>query len=303
MPKAPPGTDPLDDLIRQRAARATQKRRPAPGAQPGVVDTSQTTGVDTGQYMNDLKPNQGRPYAPPPTVSTVQAPPPANAGPNAAPSPTAPKQSNTGVPANGNVDSLAALKQQQQADYTATRQQLAADKAKALQQAGASAGAAGMGLDGATTALGADTARVADRQNTLTLADLRKSQGDEQFSWTQRQAALDDIESSENVDVDGDGMVDHVKAGGKIGDGNPEDFAQSGSTTTTVTGADGKPAQQAVPLDGPVTDATRELLPDGEFHLGSIKDGAFQKGSKYFGSDDNYDYYYTDGGSFYRVKR
>jgi hypothetical protein len=54
------------------------------------------------------------------------------------------------------------------------------------------------------------------------MADLGRKQRDEDFQAVQRQAAIADLEDAQDTDVDGDGMVNGRKVGGKIGDGNPD---------------------------------------------------------------------------------
>jgi hypothetical protein len=112
-----------------------------------------------------------------------------------------------------NVDDLVSLKAQHEKEWQAAQDELAAGKAQALQTAAAKSGAAGFGLSGASAALQGDVGRAADRNEVLTLADLRGKQNDENFAELQREVALFQAEEDNDTDLNHDGIV----AGHKVG--------------------------------------------------------------------------------------
>lgn len=109
-------------------------------------------------------------------------------------------------PQSPELDSLAKLRAQQEADKKAAQEDLAASKARALQTAEARAGAAGLGLSGGTTALLSDVNRQQDRSKVQALSDLDRSQRDAQFTEVQRLAAIQDLEEQTGQDINGDGV-------------------------------------------------------------------------------------------------
>jgi hypothetical protein len=203
---------------------------------------------------------------------------------------------------NDRQTALARLQQQQADEYAAQQKALAASKAQQLAQSSAASDFGGFGLSGASAGIRSQVANNADQNATLTLGKLRGQQEDETGQAINRQAALDALEGSENLDVDGDGYINGKPVGGKIGDGNPDDFAQAQAGSTTAINADGTKSTQAVALDAPIDDAHRQNLGSG-YDMSHIKDGTFSKGSKYFASDSTYDYYQDASGAFYRVAR
>jgi hypothetical protein len=112
----------------------------------------------------------------------------------------------------------------------AARQQLEADKARQLQGVGARAGVGGFGLFGGTSTALQDTANVADRNETNSLADLDKKQRDEKFLRLRQKALTDELEYDEDTDIDGDGTIAGQKVGGNIGDGDPTNNDDNGKT-------------------------------------------------------------------------
>jgi hypothetical protein len=271
--------DPLADLARQRAGAGTKI-----GAPPAVGNASNT-----------------RPAAP------AVAPPVQD--PRAAAVDAAKQKSASQLAANGGTynprqGAISQMASEHDAEQKATMQQLAASRARQLQDAASRSNLGGFGLSGAAQGLEGDTANAADRNATLALADLHHKQHDEDFQAIQRQAALDDIEASENRDVDRDGLVAGQKVGGGIGDGNPDDFVANGDNATqkTVAGDNGATHKVNV-FDAPVTDAQRIDITGAGYDVSHIVDGSFQKGSLYFGSDAAFDYYQGPDGNFYRVAR
>jgi hypothetical protein len=137
--------------------------------------------------------------------------------------PTTPAKPPAEKPADeSSLDYLSRLRAEQDRVTEATRADLAAGKAKASLDAGARAGAAGMGLSGATAALKSDIGRQQDRGAVLALDDLARRQADQEFAAIGQQAAIIDYEDAYDLDMDGDGMVGGEKVGGKVGDGDPE---------------------------------------------------------------------------------
>ena len=104
-------------------------------------------------------------------------------------------------------DSAETLREEQQAEREALQAELAARRAQAIQQGEARAGAAGMGLSGATGAQIADIGRVQGREADLALAQLGRRQRDEGWQQMQRSIALWDFEESDKKDYDGDGHI------------------------------------------------------------------------------------------------
>jgi hypothetical protein len=123
--------------------------------------------------------------------------------------------------ANNGVSNLSAA---DRAAFYSAQQGLAADKAQALQTAAAKSGAAGFGLSGASAAIQGDVGNAADRNAVQTLAQLRGSLSEQEFNAIQQTAATNDEEAAENVDLNGDGYIDGMKVGGKVGDHNPADL-------------------------------------------------------------------------------
>lgn len=115
---------------------------------------------------------------------------------------------------------LAGLRMEQQKQMQALKDQEAADRAHAEQNAGAASGLGGFGLSGASATLQSDIGRTQDRTAAQAQGDLASQQATDQFRLVQRQAALNDLEVSEDRDLDGDGKVDGQPVGGAIGDGN-----------------------------------------------------------------------------------
>ena len=109
---------------------------------------------------------------------------------------------------------MAQLRLDQAAEKKAKEEELAVNRAKALEGVGARAGLGGLGLSGASAALQTDTARAYDRSNTLALADFTRAQTDQtraqseqEWQTIQRQAALSDLEDAQNADLNGDGVL------------------------------------------------------------------------------------------------
>jgi hypothetical protein len=172
---------------------------------PGTVATSPRTPASPAKALPDLS---GKPSAG--SVTTSPRPP----GSGAPAKPAAPDESS--------LDYLSRLRAEQDRVTEATKADLAAGKAKASLDAGARAGAAGMGLSGATAALKSDIGRQQDRGAVLALDELSRRQADQEFQAIGQQAAILDYEDAYDLDMDGDGMVGGQKVGGKVGDGDPE---------------------------------------------------------------------------------
>lgn len=210
-------------------------------------------------------------------------------------------------------EGIAGLSPEDQAYYQAQKQQLAATSAQDQQNVAARAGLGGMGLSGASAALGADTARVDARNSTLALGDLRGKLGDQEWQKTQRAAALDALEAETDTDYDHDGTIAGMPVGGLIGDHNP----------------DNDPDPNAKPAPG-TTDKDGNGVPD--FKEGNAREGVggnnrpftgnpreyADRGGQtaaswdtYMGSDGTYDYYVqgadgldgTKKGHKFKVKR
>jgi hypothetical protein len=84
------------------------------------------------------------------------------------------------------------------------------------------AGLGGLGLSGAASAAAGDLGRQQARTKALTMADFDKMAEDRAFTDIQREAAIDDLEMSTDIDYNDDGMIGGEKVGGKVGDGDVE---------------------------------------------------------------------------------
>jgi hypothetical protein len=108
---------------------------------------------------------------------------------------------------------LASLRAQQERARKAAEEEMAAQRAQALQQIEARAGFAGLGLSGATSAQSADAGRKIDRANTLALDDIDRKNRDEQWLQQKREINLQDLEQASDIDYDGDGFVGNPALG------------------------------------------------------------------------------------------
>lgn len=238
QPPPPPPEEDDPDLRALAEDRVNAKRAAAGGAPSPARNTSPFANV-TAQRQNfgggGGAPNQPRDPRPP-TPTLGQGPQAPTLAPPAPLAPPPEKDPGMGIPGYGGTDSigtnppkeddlseLARMQLEQQKEYSAREADLKASKARAMQQAEARAGLGGLGLSGGTAALVGDVSRVQDRGVTEDLMDLARSQRGEQFDFIKRQEALDDLEASEDRDVDGDGKVGGFKVGeAGRGDGDPD---------------------------------------------------------------------------------
>lgn len=180
-------------------------------------------------------------------------------------------------------DSAENLREQQQAEREALQAELAARRAQAIQQGEARAGAAGMGLSGATGAQIADIGRVQGREADLALAQLGRRQRDEGWQQMQRSIALWDFEESDNKDYDGDGFI-----------GKPP-----GADEATTD-------QRGMQADSAASEVGLADLPDQQlaYVVASAQEiDAPPEGSTYYRSDANYDLYLGKNGMIYKVRK
>jgi len=151
---------------------------------------------------------------------------------------TSPRPPGSGAPAKpaapdeSSLDYLSRLRAEQDRVTEATKADLAAGKAKASLDAGARAGAAGMGLSGAKEALKSDIGRQQDRGAVLALDELARRQTDQELQAIGQQAAILDYEDAYDLDMDGDGMVGDRPIDSKsgVGDGDPENDIEGAPT-------------------------------------------------------------------------
>ncbi len=125
-------------------------------------------------------------------------------------------------------------------ERAAFQQELEANRAKAMQQAEARAGVAGMGLSGATGQLVSDIGRQQQRAGQLAMGEFERQQSAAQFQDIQRQASIWDLEQAENQDIDGDGFRGNPELDEKPGD--PE----SQPAKDVRTGKGGRMSQEQV---------------------------------------------------------
>lgn len=120
------------------------------------------------------------------------------------------------------LDYLARLRAGQDRERQAAADERAASKAQQIQGVRAKAGAAGLGLSGASSGQEASTIRQADRANALDEAAQEKRYRDEEYDALGRQASLLDYEQAYGLDLDGDGYTAGKKNDGINNDGNPD---------------------------------------------------------------------------------
>lgn len=92
-------------------------------------------------------------------------------------------------------------------ERAAFQQELEANRAKAMQQAEARAGLAGMGLSGATGQLVSDVGRQQQRAGQLAMGEFERQQARGALQDVQRQAGIWAFEEEFGVDADNDGVV------------------------------------------------------------------------------------------------
>lgn len=182
-----------------------EKPAPAPapstpiGAAPPASAANVTPQTPQAPYVPPSAPQTGPPASTPAYDAAIQAK--AQAAADAATAAKAPAP-NSSTP---DMDALAAFRAEQTKAREAEVQQLGIDKATALQNAAASSGLGGMGLSGASAALQSNIRSSQDRNAALTLSQFDNNQQTQDFNQLQRQAAIWDLEQSENADLDGDG--------------------------------------------------------------------------------------------------
>lgn len=191
--------------------------RPVPSVQ-GAAPAAPTPGVDEGALLSQYRTQQAAAQAAQQQAqntaaqaaqNSLQATAQEHANAAAAQAQTA---TTTPAAAGGaqnppSLGTLAQLQLDQQKQTAAATTQLAVDKARALQNAGAASGLGGLGLSGASSTLQGDIRSSQDRNAVTTLGNLATQQHTDQFQQLQRQTALWDVESAENLDLDGDGKV------------------------------------------------------------------------------------------------
>lgn len=257
-------------------------------AAPRAGDTSassqirQGIGVATGQGpTGTIDPNAQGQLAP--------------AGGGVGGSQAAPNGANVTHPTNGQptaaedgMNDVARQRLEHEQERAAREADLRAAKAEALQNAGATAGLMGLGLTGATTALQGDIARTQERGITEDLANLDRQQRDEDFQGIQRQAAIDELEADEDVDLNGDGLVAGEATGKNgVGDGNPDNNKDpSGKPGKSDKGFDKEPNFAGDRPKRHNIDGTA-LNPADYTETGSVHPPI----DHYEGSDAHYDYY------------
>lgn len=224
MPPAPSSLGSQAPAPAANPAPAAMNFAPPPIHQPPAINPAAPTapagGVDEGQLLKQYQAQQAATAAQAAQsqqqtqdVATQHA---QNAAQTAAQNRAdqVAQQAGSGTPAPAqaaqgpvSLDSLAQLRLDQQKQLEAATTQLAADKARALQNAGASAGLGGLGLSGASATLQGDIRATQDRNAVTTLGQLSQQQHTEQFQQLQRQTALWDTEQAENLDIDKDGNI------------------------------------------------------------------------------------------------
>lgn len=231
--KAP--DDELDALVNARMGNRVKDEAPPP---------TKLVRPPSGAVAGSAGDQGARGGAPATTAPRTSQPPPLWHDNNTSPPPPAPSSGKAGgappwsswvVPpslgggktfsagsSDDDVDQLAQTRADHERERKAAADDLAAEKARALQQANARAALGGMGLSGATAALSSDIGRSQDRAAIAAMADLGRKQRDEDFQAIQRQAAIADLEDAQDTDVDGDGKINGRAVGGKIGDGDPD---------------------------------------------------------------------------------
>lgn len=320
--RQPPPPEQDDPDLRALAEERVNAKRAAPGPFANAARGGQQNFGDRGPPLaNSAVPTPGAPpvsSAPPPPAVNPPAPAvsPQDAARQAAEdaakqkahdATAANKAQNGGAYVPGDLSDLARMQLDQQHEYAAREADLKASKAQALQQAEARAGLGGMGLSGGTAALVGDVSRVQDRGVTEDLMDLARSQRGEQFDFVKQQAALDDLETSENRDIDGDGKVAGVKADGITGDGTPDDFG--------VSAVDRKMAEKAKADSGLAKGGeergslagwhpgTNDFQVDANLAKQAHESPNIPLVGTYLGSDKKWNYFRDVDGSIVKVRR
>jgi len=200
----------------------------------GIFDQPLERSPTVGGGPSDLQPGQpmGGMFNPPGVMEETPVAPKAKDGIRL---PTQPGPANRGAEEDkGSIwDSAENLREQQQAERDALKAELEARRAQAIQQGEARAGAAGMGLSGATGAQIADIGRIQGREADLAMAQLGRRQRDEGWQQMQRSFALWDFEESDNKDYDGDGFIGKPPGADlseqtKVPEGGSADFNKDG---------------------------------------------------------------------------
>lgn len=222
----------MDDLEFLANARATEEVK-AKAKEENAVKSE--TNVDNAKRMNDFVDRGG-------SYKDIVAPGSTKKGyeggtVTTSPRVTTPSQTSAMTEAEADdegddLDYLARVEADLQDERDATQAELKAGKAQAIQETRAKAGAAGMGLSGASAALESDVTRQQDRSIALAMAELDRMQRDDKFTAIQQQGAIMDIEDAYDVDMDGDGTVNgrpvDVESG--VGDGDIENDIEAEPT-------------------------------------------------------------------------
>ena len=194
-------------------------------------------------------------------------------------------------PAATPLDDLARLRADQAATRKATEEQLAANRAQALQDVAARSGLGGLGLSGASASLLADTGRVQDRNAVLARAELDSAQRDDEWQAVQRNAVLSDLEAADGVDYNGDGRI-----------GGTTQQEQTRSNFDTLYRTEGR-LRRDLDGDGVIgRPGTPENPRDPRGGIASEVSSP-PPGASRVGTDEQFDYYNDAQGRYVKVRK
>jgi hypothetical protein len=201
--KPTPAVDDVDEVVRARMQREQGGTDPMTGAKPpprgGGANSMTGAGVRTPQQ----KPAAASQTA---NVGLID-----NVGVTAGV--TSPLIDAVGsTPGDDDVEGV--VQSAMEREMQAKRDELAKEKAKALEAGSRVAGLGGFGISGATAALQSDIAGEQNRDAIMALQQLEREQADASFQDVQRDAFIDEYEVNVGRDIDGDGDV-----GGDPGEG------------------------------------------------------------------------------------
>lgn len=160
----------------------------------------------------------------------------------------------------------------------AAEAEIDASNAKQQMDQRSRAGLGGLGLSGAASAAAGDLGRQQARTKALTMADFDKMAEDRAFTDIQREAAIDDLETSTDLDYNDDGMIggEKVDAAKGIGDGNVDNNITS--SDRNPTGLDAQ--KQALAAQNEIYETDDYSMFDENMQPGSVQEPYKYRGGK-----------------------
>lgn len=216
----------------------------------------------------------------------------------------------TGTTNEGREDDVtdiarARLDAEQARERNALSSELAANRARDLMELRARAGLSGAGLSGATSAQLGDANRAYDRNDTLAMSNLGRTQrnegradrqlavaekradADTAFTAAKRKIVTDEYEDSMGADIDGDGKYAGL---------TPEEWARRNKLEERQAERDARPR---LPDD---VDRSAWLDPRGGGDYNERVQGGIDGVDRYVGSDETFDYWIGITGEHFVVR-